>query len=203
MSADETITDGKVVGIHYVLTDRKGDVLDQSSEEHPMYYLHGKNNIVPGLEKALTGKSVGEHVSAIVPPEQGYGQRQGKSQKMRRSEFPDDAVIEKGVRFMVRTKDNQQIPIWVTKVMGPTITVDHNHPLAGVTLNFEVDILSLRDATEEEMTHGHAHGPDGHGGHGDGASGSDDQTDGSEGPDPAAGREGSAPTASGSDTDSD
>jgi FKBP-type peptidyl-prolyl cis-trans isomerase SlyD len=169
MSDAKTIAVNKVVGIHYVLTDGKGKVLDQSNEALPMYYLQGKNNIVRGLEKALAGKSVGDHVSTVVLPEEGYGRRQGKPQKMRRSEFPDDAIIERGQRFTVRTREDKQIPIWITKVMGATITVDHNHPLAGVKLHFEVDVLSLRDATEEELAHGHAHGADGHGhGHGDG-----------------------------------
>ena len=112
-----------------------------------------------------------------VLPEEGYGRRQGKSQKMRRSEFPDDAVIEKGARFVVRTREGKAIPIWITKVMGPTITVDHNHPLAGVTLFFEVDVLSVRDATDDEREHGHAHGADGHAGHGHGHGEGDDEGD--------------------------
>ncbi len=163
-----TIEKDKVAGIHYVLKDDRGEVVDQSSEDNPMYYLHGHGNIVPGLEKVLAGKAVGDHVSVSVPPAEGYGQRAGKSQKMRRSEFPDDALIEKGARFVVRTREGKAIPIWVTKVMGPTITVDHNHPLAGKTLHFEVDVLSIRDATEPELEHGHAHGADGHAGHGHG-----------------------------------
>jgi FKBP-type peptidyl-prolyl cis-trans isomerase SlyD len=166
--SNDTITTGKVAGIHYVLRSDEGEVLDQSAEDQPMHYLHGKNNIVAGLEKALAGKAVGDHVSVKVPPEEGYGRKQGKSQKMRRSEFPDDAVIEKGARFVVRTREGRAIPIWITKIMGPTITVDHNHPLAGETLHFEVDVKSIRDATDDELKHGHAHGPDGHAGHGDG-----------------------------------
>jgi FKBP-type peptidyl-prolyl cis-trans isomerase SlyD len=163
-----TIENGKVAGINYVLKNDAGEVVDKSSEEHPLYYLHGHHNLVPGLEKALAGKAVGDHVSVVVPPEEGYGRRQGKSQKMRRSEFPDDAVIEKGARFVVRTREGKAIPIWITKIMGPTITIDHNHPMAGKNLHFDVDILAIRDATEEELTHGHAHGPDGHAGHGHG-----------------------------------
>lgn len=169
MSESETIAANKVAGIHYVLTDDKGTVLDQSTEEHPMYYLHGHRNIVPGLEKELVGKKVGDHVTAVVPPEEGYGRRQGKAQQMRKSEFPDDAVIEVGSRFMVKTREDQTIPIWITKIMGNTVTVDHNHPLADQTLHFEVDVLFLRDATEDELTHGHSHGKEGHGhshGHG-------------------------------------
>ncbi|RLB49787.1 MAG: peptidylprolyl isomerase [Deltaproteobacteria bacterium] len=169
MSDTEIIAAGKVAGIHYVLTDGKGKVLDQSTEEHPMYYLHGHRNLVPGLEKQLAGKKVGDHVTAVVPPEEGYGRRQGKAQQMRRSEFPEDAVIEVGARFMVKTREDQTIPVWITKIMGNTVTIDHNHPLADQTLHFEVDVLFLREATEDELTHGHSHGKEGHGhshGHG-------------------------------------
>lgn len=164
--ATKVIANGKVVAIHYVLTSDKGEELDRSAEGDPMHYLHGHHNIVPGLEKQLAGKTVGDHVSAVVPPEEGYGLRRGKPQAMRKSEFPKDAIIEKGVRFMVRTKEGRAIPIWITKVQGPTVMIDHNHPLAGQTLHFEVDVIDVRDATEEELTHGHAHGPGGHHGHG-------------------------------------
>ncbi len=170
-----TIEKGKVAAIDYVLKNDEGEIVDQSTEDHPMYYLHGHGNLVPGLEKALAGKKVGDHVTVEVPPEEGYGRRVGKSQKMRRSEFPDDAVIEKGARFVVRTREGKAIPIWITKIMGPTITVDHNHPMAGKTLHFDVDVLSIRDATDEELEHGHAHGPDGHAGHGHGHGEGDDE----------------------------
>lgn len=166
--AAKVIANGKVVAIHYVLTSDKGEELDRSREDDPMHYLHGHHNIVPGLEKQLAGKTVGDHVSAVVPPEEGYGLRRGKPQAMRKSEFPKDAVIEKGARFMVRTKEGQAIPIWITKVQGPTVMIDHNHPLAGQTLHFEVDVVDVRDATDEEMKHGHAHGPGGHHHHGEG-----------------------------------
>ncbi len=163
------VADGKVVSIEYVLRDPAGVELDRSSEGHPLTYLHGAQNIVPGLEEALTGKSIGDRVEARVPPEKGYGIKQNvKPQGILRSRFPEGAHLEKGVRFITQGPNGQPMPIWVTKVAGPTIYVSPEHPLAGVTLCFEATVREVRDATDEEKAHGHVHGPGGHHGHDDG-----------------------------------
>lgn len=156
------IAKNKVVKIHYVLRDDTGETLDESGEE-PLEYLHGAQNIVPGLEKQLEGKAVGDKLTAVVPPEEGYGPRHKvKAQAIPRSKFPPDAELEKGMGFTMRGDDGRAIPVWITKIQGPTVYVDPNHPLAGATLHFEVEVLEVRDANEEEVAHGHPHGPDGH-----------------------------------------
>jgi FKBP-type peptidyl-prolyl cis-trans isomerase SlyD len=158
--------DGKVVSIDYVLTDTSGNELDRSPEGEHLVYLHGAQGIVPGLEEALAGKSVGDRVEVRVPPEKGYGpKRKVKAQEVLRSRFPAEAQVVKGARFMTEGPEGRPMPIWVTKVQGRTIHVSPEHPLAGVTLCFDVTVREVRDATDEEVAHGHAHGPHGHGHH--------------------------------------
>lgn len=158
-----TVADGKVVSIDYVLTGTDGKELDRSKEGSPLVYLHGSHGIVEGLEEALTGKSVGERVQVTVPPNKGYGpKRNVKPQEVLRSRFPADANVVKGAQFVTQGPNGQPIPIWVVKVQGRSIYVTPEHPLAGVTLCFDVTIRDVRDATEEEKAHGHAHGPGGH-----------------------------------------
>jgi len=163
VTTEDTVAASKVVSMDYVLTNRAGEVLDRSAEGHPLIYLHGSRNIVPGLEEALAGKSVGEESRVEVPPEKGYGVLQKiKPKRVPRSMFPDDATVEKGVRFVMQTPQGQSFPIWVVKVMGKQVHVTTQHPLAGVTLVFDVTIRDIRDATEQELAHGHPHGPGGH-----------------------------------------
>lgn len=165
----EIIADDKVVKLQYVLTDAKGTEIDKSHPEHPLLYLHGARNIVPGLERQLAGKQAGDVVEAIVPAAEGYGEKHGfKDVRLNRSQFPADAHLAPGMRFMTQGQDGQMRPLFVKKVQGPTVIVTPEHPLAGVELHFHCTVLEVRDATEEELEHGHAHGPHGHGhGHGD------------------------------------
>lgn len=163
MTSQHTVAAGKVVSIDYVLTNPKGEELDRSKEGEPLVYLHGAHNVVPGLEEALTGKEVGDTLRVEVPPQKGYGLKQKvKPQRILRSKFPPDAKIEKGTRFVMQGPEGRPIPIWVAKVQGREVHVTPEHPLAGVTLCFDVTVRDIRDATEEEKTHGHAHGPGGH-----------------------------------------
>jgi len=156
------ITANKVVTIDYVLTDDKGEVLDRSDEGN-FSYLHGAQNIIPGLENALTGKSTGESLSVSVQPEEGYGVRdEGMQQVISRDMFGPDQEIEAGMQFHAQSPQGETMVITVKQVDGDDITVDGNHPLAGISLNFAVSVIDIRDATQEEMEHGHAHGPDGH-----------------------------------------
>ena len=151
------IADSKVVSIHYHLTSDSGEVLDSSRGREPLLYLHGHNNIIPGLENALTGKVAGDKLDVSVAPEEGYGLvQEGLFQDVPRSSFPEDIEITVGQEF---TAQGAQGPlrVVVSKVEGDTVTVDANHPLAGQTLNFAVEILEVRDATEQELSHGHVH----------------------------------------------
>jgi len=161
--SEATIEDGKVVSIHYVLKNPEGEELDRSAEDAPLTYLHGAHNIVPGLESALAGKQAGESFSVKVAPGQGYGEKQKiKPIRLLRSKFPPDAKIEKGTQFLMQGPDGRPMPIWIAKVMGKEVHVTPQHPLAGVTLCFDGTIQEVRDATEEEKSHGHVHGPGGH-----------------------------------------
>lgn len=166
MSDEQTVAAGKVVSIDYVLKDEAGNVRDRSVEGKPLIYLHGSHNIVQGLEEALEGKSPGDSIEAKVAPEKGYGPKRNlKPQRVLRSKFPEGVELEKGTRFVMQGPDGRPIPIWVTKVMGREVHVSPEHPLAGETLYFSVTVREVRDATEEEKAHGHAHGPGGHHGH--------------------------------------
>jgi len=156
------VADGKVVTFHYTLTNDAGEVIDSSRGGSPMPYLHGGQNIVPGLEKELAGKKVGDALKAVVIPEEGYGAHDPELvQDVPRDAFPADAPLEVGMQFMAESPRGP-VPLWITDIDGDTITIDQNHPLAGETLHFDVEITEIRDASAEEIQHGHPHGPEGH-----------------------------------------
>ncbi|MDH4283341.1 MAG: peptidylprolyl isomerase [Myxococcales bacterium] len=152
----------KVVTLSYTLRDDSGEVIDESAEGSPLQYLHGAMNIVPGLEEQLEGLATGESIKATVPPEKGYGPRIGQSHEVSRNLFPTDAELVAGMQVIAHDDQGRQIPFFIIGMTEETVTVDPNHPLAGETLHFEVTVESLRDATEEEIAHGHPHGPGGH-----------------------------------------
>lgn len=157
-----TITDKKVVHIHYTLKNDAGDTLDSSEGRDPLAYIHGLKNIIVGLEKALTGKSKGDKVSAKIPPEEGYGvKRDDLVQKAKLEQFEDPSQVKVGAAFQMQTPDGVVLAT-VVEVGTEEITLDLNHPLADQTLHFEVDIVDIRDASKEELEHGHVHGPGGH-----------------------------------------
>lgn len=156
------IARNKVVVIDYSLKDDEGSLLDQSSSGE-FAYLHGLKNIIPGLEKALEGKSVGDAVEVRIPPEQGYGIRdEEKIAVVTRDMFPEDANVDVGSQFHAQGDDGEMTVISVTEVNGDNVTVDGNHPLAGIHLNFDVKVIAVRDATADELSHGHVHEPGGH-----------------------------------------
>lgn len=158
----QTIEEGKVGLFHYTLTNDEGDRLDSSEGGDPLAYLHGHKNIVPGLEKQLTGKTVGDAFVAHVPPAEGYGERQGPGpQRMPRSAFPEGFPFQVGRPFGAQTEEGQQIMLWIVGLEEEEVLVDIDHPLAGQTLHFDVSIVGVRDATAAEVEHGHAHGVDG------------------------------------------
>jgi FKBP-type peptidyl-prolyl cis-trans isomerase SlyD len=152
----------KVVSIDYTLTGTEGNVLDTSQGRGPLAYLHGNNNIIPGLENALQGKSQGDQVNVTIAPAQAYGEIDPRMvQIVPRSAFQGAPTINPGMQFQGNTQAGPRV-ITVTKVEGDNITIDANHPLAGQTLNFDVKIVDVRDATAEELSHGHVHGAGGH-----------------------------------------
>lgn len=151
-----------VVSIHYTLTNDAGEKIDTSEGREPLAYLHGKGQIVPGLEKELEGKAAGEKVQARVAPEEGYGEKiDAMVQDIPMDAFQGVESVEPGMQFQAQT-ENGPLTVTVTKVEGDTATVDGNHPLAGETLNFDVEIVEVREASAEEIEHGHAHGAGGH-----------------------------------------
>ncbi len=156
------IGENSVVTVNYTLTDDAGKVLDSSDGSKPMVYLHGAGTIVPGLEKALVGKGAGESLKVRVEPSDAYGELIPDGIKtIERSAFEGVDVVEVGMAFDAEAPDGTEQHIVVTKVEDDTVTIDINHPLAGVTLNFDIKILSVREATKEELEHGHSH-EDGH-----------------------------------------
>ncbi len=152
-----------VVTMHYELKNVEGDVLDSSKGQDPLVYLHGAGNIIIGLEEQLVGKTVGDNVSAVVAPEKGYGMPvDALIQTVPREAFGDEIdKVEVGMRFQAETEQGP-VPVVVTSMDDATVTVDGNHPLAGQELHFEVSISEIRDASQEEIDHGHVHGQGGH-----------------------------------------
>lgn len=146
-----------VVAIDYTLRDTEGEVLDASPEGQPLQYLHGAGNIIPGLEKALEGKTAGEDLDVNIPPEDAYGERDDRLQQdVPLSMFEGVDNVEAGMRFQAQTQSGTQV-VTVAAVSGDSITVDANHPLAGQTLNFKVKVSDVREASDEELEHGHVH----------------------------------------------
>lgn len=151
------ISENKVVTIHYTLTNVDGEVLDSSAGEAPLAYLHGAGNIVAGLEDALEGKVVGDKLDVTVAPEDGYGEKHDEMvQKVPVDNFAGVDKVEVGMQFMAQVPWGEQ-PVEVIKVEDDGITLDGNHPLAGETLQFAVEVVDIREASEEEIEHGHVH----------------------------------------------
>ena len=154
------IGENSVVSVHYKLTDDEGKVIDSSEGGEPMAYLHGAGKIIPGLEKALVGKGEGDSLKVRIEPAEGYGEIDPEGTKViERAAFEGVESVEEGMSFEAQAPDGAPQTITVKKVEGDKVTIDINHPLAGVTLNFDVQIVSVRESTEEERTHGHAHTP--------------------------------------------
>jgi FKBP-type peptidyl-prolyl cis-trans isomerase SlyD len=155
------VTKDKVVTIDYTLTGPQGEVLDSSQGREPLAYLHGRGGIIPGLEGALEGKAEGEQLSVTVPPEQGYGQRDEKMiAAVPRERFKGVNDIRPGMQFQANTEAGPRV-VTVLGVDDQSVRVDANHPLAGVPLKFDVKVVGVRDASNEELNHGHAHGAGG------------------------------------------
>lgn len=156
------ISKHKVVAIDYTLTGPDGAVLDSSEGREPLAYLHGAGNIIAGLEAELEGKTRGDKLDVTVAPAEGYGERnEALIQQVPRSMFEGVDKIEPGMRFNAMSDAGPRVVV-VTAVDDDGITIDGNHPLAGMELHFAVTVMDVRDATEEELEHGHVHGAGGH-----------------------------------------
>jgi len=151
------ISKNKVVTIEYSLRDEAGELLDSSEGGEPLIYLHGNENIIPGLEKFLEGKTAGDSISCTVPAAEAYGERdESLVFKVARKDFGANVDIAPGMQFEAHGEDGAQI-VTVVDVLGDEVTIDANHPLAGENLHFDVKVVEVRDATEEEIEHGHVH----------------------------------------------
>ena len=151
-----------VVAIEYTLTDDSGTVLDRSDGE-PLTYLHGQGQIIPGLEAALVGKAAGDKLQAVIAPKDGYGEKKAdRTLKVGRDELPDDSDPEVGMELEAVGPDGEAARLWIVGVEKDQVTLVTDHPLGGVTLHFDVSIHEVREASKEEIEHGHVHGADGH-----------------------------------------
>ena len=151
-----------VVTIHYTLKDDDGTVIDSSAAGEPLAYLHGHGNIVPGLEKELTGREAGDKLSVRVSPAEGYGEYDKELvQTVPRRALRGIKDVRTGMHLHAQTEQGPRT-VTVTRVAGDMVTLDGNHPLAGKHLNFDIQIEEVRQATGEELSHGHVHGADGH-----------------------------------------
>ena len=156
------ITQDAVVSIHYRLTDRKGEVLDTSEGREPLAYLHGRGNLISGLEKELEGKEAGDKFNITIQPEDPYGTRNDNLvRQVPRNAFKDVEDLQPGMRFQSKSEEGTEI-FTVAKIEDEHVTIDGNHPLAGEALTFDIEVTNVRKATAEELSHGHMHGPGGH-----------------------------------------
>lgn len=156
------IANDHVVQFHYTLKDESGEVVETSRDEQPMAYLHGHRNIIPGLEEAMAGRAEGESFSVTVPPEKGYGEvREGATQRIPLKHLQGARTWRPGMTAVVETEHGPR-QVRIVKVGRFNADVDLNHPFAGKTLTFDIEVVSVREATDEEKAHGHAHGDGGH-----------------------------------------
>ena len=156
------VAKNKVVSIDYKLTDGSGKLIDSSENHGPLLYIQGIGNLIPGLEKELEGKSAGDHLNVKIAAKDGYGERNDSlCQSVPTSQFESTEALEIGMQFEVETEQGELV-VSVTKIEGDMVTVDGNHPLAGVELHFDVTVKEVRDASAEELAHGHVHGEGGH-----------------------------------------
>ncbi len=155
------ISKHKVVSIDYTLTDAKGEVLDSSSPDQPLEFIHGLGSLIPGLEKALEGKAAGDKIKASIPAQEAYGARdESLLQSIPKENFEDIPDLKVGMELEAESDDGVRV-ITIVAIEEDTVKVDGNHPLAGMDLNFDVTIMGVREATKDELGHGHVHGPGG------------------------------------------
>lgn len=155
------ITKNKVVAIDYTLKNDEGELIDTSEGEEPLAYLHGVGGIIPGLERELEGKQVGDQLQIKVAPADAYGERdESLEQEVGIDQFEDSENLALGMQFQVES-DEGPVVVTVVEIDDDVVTIDANHPMAGLNLNFDVTVREVRDATSDELSHGHVHGAGG------------------------------------------
>jgi FKBP-type peptidyl-prolyl cis-trans isomerase SlyD len=157
------IAANKVVTMNFVLTDDDGNVLDATDKDGPFSYLSGNNMVLPKLEEAVSGMIIGTKKNLRLEAADAYGvYNEQIVQVVGKENFPKDFELEVGMSYVASNPDGAQMPFVITEVRDEDVTIDFNHPLAGKNLNFDIELLDIRDATSEELAHGHVHGPGGH-----------------------------------------
>lgn len=152
-----------VVSIKYRLTNGTGEVLDEADVAEPFSYLHGHHQVIPGMEQGLDGLKVGDKKKLTITPDEGYGEvNEQLKLTLKKEVFPKDFPCEPGMQFQADLGGGHRNAFTIIEVVGNEVKVDGNHPLAGETLHFDIEVLEVRPATKEEMQHSHAHGKDGH-----------------------------------------
>jgi FKBP-type peptidyl-prolyl cis-trans isomerase SlyD len=153
----------KVIKFNYTLKDDGGTILDSSENKEPLSYLKGANTILPKLEETLNGMIIGSKKNVKLEAKEAYGEYKEEAvQVVKKEQFPKEAELTVGASYLANSPDGNQMPFVITDVKEQDVTVDFNHPLAGKDLEFDVELIDVRDATPEEMQHGHVHGPGGH-----------------------------------------
>ena len=153
----------KVVTLNFTLSDETGNVLDSTDQGGPFSYISGSGMVLPKLEEAVNGMIIGTKKQLKLDAKDGYGEyNEDAIQAVGKENFPQDFILEAGMEYMASNPDGVQMPFVITSVEDETVTIDFNHPLAGKNLNFDLELLDVRDATAEELAHGHGHGAGGH-----------------------------------------
>jgi FKBP-type peptidyl-prolyl cis-trans isomerase SlyD len=153
------IANEKVVGINYILTNDAGEILDRSSDANPLTFIQGMQNIIPGLESEMEGKTIGDKFKVRINPENAYGVvNKDMIQDVPMEHFQNVKEVQVGMRFQFTTTTGQVTVLRAVAVAPDHVTLDGNHPLAGIHLNFDIEVVSVREATEQELQHGHLHG---------------------------------------------
>lgn len=153
----------QVVTIHFTVKDELGEIVDETTSGQPFVFLSGKNQILPALEDEIGNMIIGSKKNITLEPLNAYGEYLPEAvQVVNRDDFPSDVELEEGMNFVANTPEGKQVPFIITQIEDDSVTIDFNHPLAGETLSFDVELLEIREATSEEISHGHVHGNDGH-----------------------------------------
>ncbi len=153
----------KVVTIHYTLKDESGNLLDSTQGSSPFSFLTGRDQVIPKLEEEIDTMLIGGKKNILIAAEDAYGEyRNDLVHQINKENFPPDVELEVGMQFVTSAPDGTQMPFAIKQIDGDLVTIDFNHPLAGKNLEFEVELVDVRDATEEELSHGHVHGPHSH-----------------------------------------
>lgn len=162
MSETLDAREGRVVRFHYRILDVDGNVVESSRTGDPLAILLGYGVVLRSIEEALTGRQSGERFQVTLPPEQAYGQRrEGATQRVPKKHFRNPGRLKTGMITQLSTERGTR-PVTVLKVGAKVVDVDLNHPQAGKTLTFDLEVMEVRDATPEEIAHRHVHGPGGH-----------------------------------------